>query len=77
MKTCTKCKQVKTFELFSKSSKTKDGLQHHCKPCKLEYQRNNPNRQAVAKKFYDANRATCSARSVASRIKKREYYNGK
>jgi hypothetical protein len=77
IKVCTKCKQAKPVELFSKNSKTKDGLQHHCKPCKLEYQRSNPNRAASANKYREANKEVCNARSVASQAKKRDYYNAK
>lgn len=77
MKTCTKCNQEKSFELFSKNCKTKDGYQHHCKQCKLEYQRNNPNRKAVSAKYRNANKEICNARSVASQAKKRDHYNAK
>ena len=77
MKTCTKCKQHKPLDLFSKNSKTKDGLQHHCKQCKLEYQRNNPNRNSVSAKYREANKELCNARSVASMQKKWGYYLAK
>lgn len=77
IKVCTKCNQTKPVELFNKNSKTKDGLQHHCKPCKLEYQRNNPNRAASVNKYREANRELCNARSVACQAKKREHYNAK
>lgn len=33
-KSCTKCKQEKTFESFDKRSSAKDGLQSHCKSCR-------------------------------------------
>lgn len=77
MKTCTKCKQEKPFTLFSLNSKTKDGYQAHCKQCKLEYQRNNPNRKAVSAKYREANKELCNARSVASAQKKPEHYSAK
>lgn len=77
MKTCTKCKQEKPYELFSKNYQTKDGYQHHCKKCKLDYQRNNPNRKAVSAKYRNANKTICIARSVASQSKKRDYYSAK
>ena len=76
-KLCTKCKQEKPFLLFSKNSKTKDGYQHHCKQCKLDYQRSNPNRKAVSTKYREANKEVCNARSVASQAKNRDYYNTK
>jgi ATP-dependent 26S proteasome regulatory subunit len=77
MKQCSKCGLVKDVCLFSKNAKTKDGLQHHCKACKLEYQRNNANRTAVTKRYYEANKEVCNARSIASQQKKRAYYNAK
>ena len=30
---CTRCRIVKSFDHFSKASKTRDGLQYTCKPC--------------------------------------------
>ena len=32
-KQCTKCHQIKSINQFSKRSKSKDHLQHHCKHC--------------------------------------------
>lgn len=37
MKTCTKCKQVKTFDEFNKCSHKKDGLDPYCRSCRSEY----------------------------------------
>lgn len=37
MKTCTRCKETKQKILFSKNSKSKDGLQSHCKMCVNAY----------------------------------------
>lgn len=33
MKQCTKCKNIKPYEQFSKLTKSKDGYQYHCKEC--------------------------------------------
>ena len=77
MKICTKCGCEKSLSEFSKRSTAKDGLQSHCKPCKLDYQRANPNRKVVSKNYYEANRDLCIARSIASQQKKPEYYNEK
>ena len=74
MKLCTKCKIEKLELLFSKSNATKDGLQHHCKACKLEYQQNNPNRNAVSAKYRNAHKGECIARSIVSQKKNRAYY---
>jgi hypothetical protein len=60
--------------MFSKNAKTRDGLQHHCKTCKLDYQRSNPNRRVVSSKYREANKEVCNARSVASQKKKPTYY---
>jgi transcription elongation factor Elf1 len=74
MKNCTKCGLFQELSAFSKSAKTKDGLQYHCKTCKLEYQRNNPKRAESVKKYYKANKQLCIARSIASQRKKPEHY---
>ena len=41
MKKCNKCGETKEVSAFSKSRKAKDGLQHNCKVCCSEWQRNN------------------------------------
>ena len=33
MKTCSKCKEEKALEEFSKNASAKDGLQSECKDC--------------------------------------------
>ena len=76
-KVCTKCGLSKPFDMFNKNSQSKDGLQYHCKPCKLNYQRNSPNRSKITAKYREANKQACSARSVASRQKRPDYYNAK
>lgn len=51
MKQCRKCHEVKPLDEFSKSSRSKDGLQSMCRKCHAEYQRewrrNNPGKQSV------------------------------
>jgi hypothetical protein len=37
MKRCTKCDELKPFELYHKSTKFKDGLFNWCKNCRKEY----------------------------------------
>lgn len=76
-KTCTKCLVAKPLSSFNKLSKAKDGLQYHCKECKLAYQRSNPKRSEVSKRYYEANRVACIERSIKSQQKKPEYYASK
>jgi transposase-like protein len=38
-KYCTKCGELRPFEMFAKASNHKDGLQYWCKPCVRTYQR--------------------------------------
>lgn len=77
MKVCTKCKELKPFSMFSKRSSSKDGLQQHCKACKLIYQKLNPNRKNVVDKYRNANKELCNQRSMMSQSKKRHYYTQK
>jgi hypothetical protein len=37
MKQCYTCKKEKPLTEFTKKKKSKDGLYHKCKPCKIEY----------------------------------------
>lgn len=58
VKQCSKCRQSKGLECFSKSPKNKDGLQYQCKQCAKEYRQQwaktiNPGRDAE----YRANRS--------------------
>jgi hypothetical protein len=77
VKTCTRCKIEKPYVAFSKLAKAKDGHQYQCKDCKLEHQRNNPNRNNVTKKYREANKDLCNARSLTSQAKNRSYYSMK
>jgi hypothetical protein len=77
MKTCTKCLKEKEANEFHKMARSRDGLQYHCKTCKIRYQQENPNRADVQRKYYDANKEVCSERVKASHKKKREYYSAK
>ena len=63
--------------MFSKRSKSNDGLQQHCKACKLIYQKLNPNRKNVLDKYRNANKDLCTQRSLLSQSKKRDYYTQK
>ena len=51
MKVCRKCNTEKPESEFNKNKTRNDGLQSCCNSCKLEYQHNAPNRQAVVAKY--------------------------
>ena len=53
MKQCTKCKNLKSKNEFSKNRKNKDGLRYWCKKCEREYIRryHRRNRGPVKKRF--------------------------
>jgi len=74
MKTCTKCLEEKPPDAFSRRTISHDGLQQHCKSCKLTYQKANPNRNTVSKRYRDANKEECNARTRLAQSKKRGYY---
>lgn len=58
MKTCTKCKVEKELSEFSKSKRSKDGFQSHCKDCVKEYHQNSREKIAEYQKQYQrGNRA--------------------
>jgi hypothetical protein len=38
-KKCSRCKENKPLDAFGKSSTARDGKQRYCKPCKLEYEK--------------------------------------
>lgn len=68
MKKCTKCKVKKELTEFYKDKKSKDGLNYHCKVCRLQYEKNrlkeNPNllkdyyynNQSYFKQYYQNNK---------------------
>jgi len=82
-KVCSKCGKFRTFDLFTKLSKSKDGLSYSCKICgkryrldnktiikerKKEYQQKNSDIIKVRKnKYYEANKAVILE-------KQRKYY---
>lgn len=77
VKTCTKCGVEKDAAEFNKLSSASDGLQYHCKSCKLEYQQNNPKRKASVDKYRAANKVVCLQRTKESQAKSRAYYSAK
>jgi hypothetical protein len=69
MKICTKCKEEKPFEAFSKCSKAKDGYKYSCKQCTSIYNKTTLKEWKVAyDKMYRETRMTDSQKDS-----KREY----
>ncbi len=62
MKTCSKCKEEKSVEDFSKNKKSPDGLQYSCKACQKVYDR----------ELYQANRGEVLAKRKVYRKENRE-----
>lgn len=61
MKYCPKCKEIKSFDLFNKNKKNKDGLQVYCISCRnvrqKEYRKENKNKtNELAKTYRNKNR---------------------
>lgn len=57
MKFCTKCNQEKNVQFFSKSKRSKDGLQSWCKECsnaaRAKWNQENPEKRAAANKSWE------------------------
>lgn len=88
MKVCTKCKEEKPLEAFSKDSQKKDGLRSSCKACKKTYDKkyvseNKESKYAKAAIYNAAHREEKAAYDKTRRdeygdvirSKKREYYH--
>ncbi len=58
MKTCSKCKQVKSLDDFYKLKRAKDGLQSECKDCHKKWMLENPERYRLIKKKHQNKDAT-------------------
>ena len=57
MKVCSKCKQEKPYEEFSKRASSKDGLHPHCKDCVKQYYEQNKERISEQRKqHYEQNK---------------------
>jgi 5-methylcytosine-specific restriction endonuclease McrA len=66
MKTCSKCKTVKSFDDFGKHNQTKDGYRSRCKIC-----------NSAEKRDYYANNADLVKKSVADWIEKNKNKHAK
>jgi hypothetical protein len=75
VKTCTRCKISKDKIFFSKQTVAKDGLQPHCKECKKLYQQTCVTRNETCKRYRDANKELCMARTLKCVKNNKEKYN--
>lgn len=90
MKICTKCKENKPFEAFSKDAQKKDGLRSSCKECKKSYDKSyvEKNKEAKYSKnsaynathkkekaAYDKHRREQQS-DIIKRQKRKYYHNG-
>ena len=73
MKICSKCKETKPFELFTKNRSKKDGYGHHCKSCILEYRQNNRELyNSYNLTYYSKNKEKYISRNSSRRAKLRD-----
>jgi 5-methylcytosine-specific restriction endonuclease McrA len=74
-KVCIKCKLNKELCLFSKHSRSKDGLQQTCKKCVNEYSIANKNKISAYKKAYNAKNKDKNALRAKKWVEEnKEYY---
>lgn len=69
IKTCTKCGEAKSFDLFSSDKQKRDGKSSHCKTCKgkaaVDYQRRNPDvAYRLTKAWRERNREQFNAKNA-------------
>lgn len=67
MKTCLKCKQIKSHADFHKKSSSKDGLQKMCIQCTKDYKQS----------WYQVNKESEKARTIAKQRANPEFYNAR
>ena len=66
MKTCSKCKEEKSLEEFSKDRQKRDGLISYCKPCARAYKEKHREKiQAYNKAYYKENRGEIISSNAA------------
>lgn len=57
MKVCSKCKETKFFDMFSRNKNEKDGYASQCKACfKAHYEANKEKNRERGKAYYEANK---------------------
>ena len=78
-KVCSRCKESKPVEAFSKNRTTADGLTVWCKPCYVEYRKeyktkNKENLKAYNKKRYMKDKEKYEAYRTKNKEKIKEYF---
>lgn len=77
-KICTKCKETKNIECFSKQKDKPCGYRAHCKVCIQLYQFNNKLVKKYKKEYYTKNKDEISKKqkeyNIKNRHKRREHY---
>jgi hypothetical protein len=72
-KICSKCKEEKSFDNFSKSSSRKDGLNPYCKQCISQNNLLNKEKRAATNRvYYDANKDKISEKAKEHYLDNRE-----
>lgn len=74
-KTCSKCSEIKPLNLFSRSARSKDGLQGRCKECFAEYRKANAERIAKCKAEYYKDNAERIAEYRKANAEQKAAYN--
>lgn len=74
MKTCSKCKEEKLFDAFSKNKNRKDGYQSNCKSCMKQYNETNKERISEYRKQYHINNKEEIAQYYETNKKQKKYY---
>lgn len=77
-KMCTKCKETKNVEFFSKQKCKPSGYRSHCKTCVRLYQTNNKSVKEYKKEYYNKNKDEIlkkqKERTLKTKNKRRERY---
>ena len=72
-KICSKCKQNKLIECFSKCKKNKDGLKYQCKECIKKYnQKNKEKKREYNKQYWLTNKNILSIKNKKYKNKNKE-----
>jgi DNA repair exonuclease SbcCD ATPase subunit len=73
MKKCSKCKEEKPFEEFSREKSSKDGRQRSCRECRKQYYENNKEKvREWQKQWYENNREKVRERKKQYRENNKE-----